>query len=280
MVTQSCLYECRVLHERLWPKQYRFEHGLFMAYLDLDELPELSKKLKLFGFNLSRYFSFQESDHWPEQAGSLKERVQSFLKDNNVHTELSKVKVLTNLRHAGYVFNPATFFFCFSPEDSVPFAAILEVQNTFNEVKPFLIHDYDIDQKTFVANFPKYFYISPFSSLTVRFNIQIREPLSDLNLTIIDHPPTRDYSPLALEHQAPLGAPLLLASLVGRRQPLTDWGLFCLSLKYPLLSWRVIILIHWHAFVLFLKGLYPHPKEDHVSYQRGILNPIFVDVPS
>ena len=38
---ESCLYEGVVHHERLTPVSHRFHYRLYMAYLDLAELPSL-----------------------------------------------------------------------------------------------------------------------------------------------------------------------------------------------------------------------------------------------
>src|SRR5688572_12125725 len=59
----SCLYECRVMHHRLSPKRHRFEYGIFMALLDLDELDALTARLRFFGRNRSRPYNFQDDDH-------------------------------------------------------------------------------------------------------------------------------------------------------------------------------------------------------------------------
>ena len=47
----SGLYHGHLQHGRLSPKQHAFRHGLYMAYLDLYELPELLKG----GYGLGRF---------------------------------------------------------------------------------------------------------------------------------------------------------------------------------------------------------------------------------
>lgn len=265
MVDQSCLYECRVMHERYIPKHHRFEYGLFMAYLDLDELPQLASKMKFFRFNQSGFFSFQELDHWPNRPGTLKERIQDFLTENDVNEQFSKVCVLTNLRHAGYVFNPATFYFCYKEQATQPFAVILEVQNTFNEVKPFLIQTHDTLRNVFLATVPKYFYVSPYSALDVRFNAQIEVPSEKLSISIESLTELQDEKKI------------LLATLTGQQRPLTDLTLLRCAWKYPLMSWRVSLYIHWQALLLLFKGLKPQAKNLELTRQQGILNPISME---
>ena len=42
----SRIFKGRVIHHRLQPHKHRFSYGLFMMYLDLDELPVLFDKFR------------------------------------------------------------------------------------------------------------------------------------------------------------------------------------------------------------------------------------------
>jgi DUF1365 family protein len=55
--------------------------------------------------------------------------------------------------------------------------------------------------------------------------------------------------------------------------PLTTRALLLLTLKFPLNTWQVIFGIHWHAFLLFLKGLSFEQKETGTDNQIGVLRP-------
>ena len=63
METTSCLYFGKVMHKRLRPFGHRLAYRVFSLYLDLDELPILSRKLRLFSHNRWNLFSFQDRDH-------------------------------------------------------------------------------------------------------------------------------------------------------------------------------------------------------------------------
>ena len=54
---------------------------------------------------------------------------------------------------------------------------------------------------------------------------------------------------------------VLVASLVGRRAPLTDGGILRAVLRHPLVTLKVIGAIHWQALLLWRKGvpLHRHP---------------------
>jgi hypothetical protein len=47
---------------------------------------------------------------------------------------------------------------------------------------------------------------------------------------------------------------LLVATLSGRLQPLTDLRLFKALLGYPLLTLKVTVLIHWQALKIWVRG--------------------------
>ena len=62
---RSSLYECTVLHHRFSPKEHRFVYRIFLFAFDLDELPELHRRLPLFSHNRSNLFSFRDRDFFP-----------------------------------------------------------------------------------------------------------------------------------------------------------------------------------------------------------------------
>ncbi|NIP86452.1 MAG: DUF1365 family protein, partial [Planctomycetales bacterium] len=60
---QSCIYEGRVRHHRFQPADHRFAYGVFLIYLDLDEL---SAVVGPGGYLSARRFApatFWRSDH-------------------------------------------------------------------------------------------------------------------------------------------------------------------------------------------------------------------------
>ncbi len=73
----SCLYEGHVRHRRSTPAEHQFRYGLFLVYLDLDELPELLRG----GYGLHRSWfspaSFCRADHLGDPAQPLAEAVRA-----------------------------------------------------------------------------------------------------------------------------------------------------------------------------------------------------------
>ena len=69
------------------------------------------------------------------------------------------------------------------------------------------------------------------------------------------------------------GQPVLLSKLTGRRRELSTARLWGATLKCPLVTLKVITLIHWHALLLWLKRLPWHAKSAQPALQRDVFNP-------
>jgi DUF1365 family protein len=249
------------MHQRLAPKRYALRHALVMFYLNLDELDGLARRLRLFSRNRFNLYSFRDADHLPGcgPAGApLRERLRQYLAEAGVRIPAdATVHLLTLPRIAGYVFNPISVYFCLEPRSQAPLCAIAEVGNTFGEHKLYLLRAPDAaDPALFRLRVPKYYYVSPFSSLTLEFDFRLRAPAEALDLRIDDYDGD---------------SRVLRSGLWGSRQPLSDARLAWYALKYPLLTLKVIGLIHWHALRLWLKGVPWHRKADSPQLQQQVL---------
>lgn len=266
-IPRSCIYECRVRHHRLAPRQHKFEYGLFMVCLDLDELDRLNSNLRWFSRNRRNLYEFRDSDHLIHAKGesdNVRSSIQAWLLEQGVPLPKdSRIQLVTLPRVIGYIFNPVSFYFVQSA-DGIPICALAEVGNTFGELKPFLvpIENYDSGSPStacFRRIAPKEFYVSPFTDLEVCFDFRFRIPGERLEIGIND---------VTTE-----GKTLLISALVGTKRPLTDSNLLRVTLQYPLMTLRVILLIHWEALRLWWKRLPWHRKGDQPERQRGVYRP-------
>ncbi len=258
MGMNSCLYECSVMHHRLAPKEHHFNHNIFMFYLDLDEVDSVTKKTFLFSRNRRNFYAFRDADHLPAGEGSLKQNVLAYLARNGVDLGPDgKIMLLTLPRVLGYIFNPVSFYFFFDAMGG-PVCAVAEVGNTFREMKLFLLRHEDLGSDTFYKITPKQFYVSPFSSLDLSFDFKLKIPDGSLEIHIDD----RDGADR-----------VLLSTLAGKRAALSNGRLFWFSLKYPLVTLKIIFLIHWHALLLYLKRIPFYRKAANPAQQCDVLNP-------
>ena len=58
------------MHARLRPFVQRFAYRVFSVYLDLDELPALDRRLRLFSHNRWNLFAFRDRDHGPRDGSA------------------------------------------------------------------------------------------------------------------------------------------------------------------------------------------------------------------
>ncbi|HSH92813.1 MAG TPA: DUF1365 domain-containing protein [Roseimicrobium sp.] len=255
---RSCLYECHVMHHRLQPKEHHFDYRIFLFYLDLDELPSVSKATWGFGLDRFSLYSFHDSDHLPGSAGRLKQRVLHYVWSQGVEANIDRVMLLTLPRVLGYIFNPVSFYFCFDAQQR-PVCSVAEVGNTFGEMKLFPLGPGTLDDTgRFRSVVPKNFYVSPFSELDLAFDFKLAVPGERLDVHIDDRKG---------------GDVVLLSALTGHREPLTSSKLAWFSLKYPLLTLKVITLIHWHALLLWMKRVPWFAKAANPELQQDVLNP-------
>lgn len=261
---RSCLYECRVMHQRLVPRSHRLDHGLFLLALDLDELDGLCRRLRLLGHNRRNVYEFRDADHLVSGAAGSGVRAQLahwLAQQGSPLPDDARVLLVTLPRVLGYIFAPVSFYFCHAA-DGTPLCAVAEVQNTFGELKPYRVPVLpgtpEAAGERFRVVVPKAFYVSPFSDLELCFDFQLRTPGEDLALVVNDV--SGDQT-------------VLVSTLTGRRRPLTDAELVRMTLKYPLVTLRVITLIHWHALRLWAKRIPWHRKAANPERQTGVYRP-------
>jgi DUF1365 family protein len=247
----SCLYECTVAHRRILPKEHRFVYRIFLFFLDLEALGELEKCVPVFSADEPNLYSLRSGDYFQFQSGTIRENLVAFLRSEGFGKEPAKVRLLTLPRLLGYTFNPISIFFCYDEREQ-PLVSVVQVGNTFGELKPYVV---PLDCGQFHVRVPKYFYVSPFSDLDLAFDFRFDFPGERLRVLIDDYSGDERT---------------LLSALTGNRMELNLGNLLALTLKYPLVTLKIITLIHWEALRLWLKGIPHRRKEDDPHHQRGV----------
>ncbi len=240
----SGLYPGRVMHQRLRPRRHRLGYRIFQMLLDLDELPDLDQKLKLFGHNRPSLLSFHEGDHGDGAPKSLRPYVERQLAAAGIDLQGGPVRLLCMPRVLGQVFNPISLYFCFHPDGRL--AAILhEVNNTFGQRHSYLLPVEGGDGPTVRQACEKRFYVSPFMDMDLAYAFDIRPPADDVFVGV---------------RTSDADGPLLLATFKGERKALSDRAILQAFLSSPLLALKVLGAIHWEALKIWLRGIRLRPR--------------------
>jgi len=260
----SCLYKAKVMHHRLAPKVHSFHYNVFMFYLDLNEIDGLSRRLKFMSRNRFNLFNFRDKDHLqlprekPHTTKNVREHITTYLQSHGVDIGSGRIMVLTNLCTFGYQFNPVSFYFCYD-EQGEAICSVVEVCNTFLEMKPYFLGAETKRADNFKLNTTKYFYVSPFIEMDTNFDFDLEIPGDKLKIKIDDY--DKD------------GKRFFISTLNGARKPLKDSTLLLYFLSFPLITLQIIGLIHWQALKLWLKKIPYHKKGDDLPLQKEVYRP-------
>lgn len=256
----STLYKSKVMHHRFSPKEHRFQYNVFYFYVDLDELDDLAKKHWLISRNKWNLFSFRDSEHLqlplenPDKSKSVKQQILLFLSENGSTDEIGKIMLLTGFNVLGYNFNPVSFYYIYSANGEL-INVLVEVTNTFKEMKPYLMGKTEFNGKIFEQRRTKYFYVSPYISHDADFHFKVAEPNKSLVIGIDDY--EKDQR-------------IFTSSLTGTKKQLTSRRLFWYSIRFPLIPLKIITLIHWQALKLYLKKIKFYKKSEFQDLQRDV----------
>jgi len=234
----SCIYEGFVTHRRFKPKRHFFSYKTFSLLIDLHELNNLEKKINFFSYNRFNILSFYDIDHGPRDGSSLVNWVKNRLVEAKINTGSGKIKLLCYPRFFGYVFNPLSIFYCYD-EDLHLRAILYEVKNTFNEQHTY-IFSASSSSNLILHKCDKKFYVSPFMEMKTFYNFRLLNPGKNLNVFI---------------KQSDTEGTLLTACQFGKKIEISNKNLLFQFLKHPLMTFKVILAIHFEALRLWIKGV-------------------------
>ena len=249
----SALYVGQVTHRRLRPRKHALRYRTFALLLDLDELPALAARFRLFSHNSFNLFSFFDRDYGSGPA-PLREQIEGHARQAGLNLDGGPIRLLTMPRILGYAFNPLSLYFCHGGNGEL-LAILYEVNNTFGQR-----HSYFIPVEAAAAgpirqSCAKQFYVSPFMAMDMVYEFTVVPPGEKVSIAIVE----RDRQGV-----------VLTATQAQDRIALTDAALARVFFSHPLLTLKVVVGIHLEALVLWIKGLRlqirPPPPDQPVTH--------------
>ena len=234
----SAIYNGQVIHKRFKPKVHYFRYNVFSLLIDLSELETIDKKISFFSLNKSNLISFYEKDHGERDGSSLINWVNKNLEKNNISTQDIKIKILCYPRILGFVFNPLSVFYIYNLQNKL-ISILYEVKNTFGEQHTY-IFKITKDENLVQNKCAKKFHVSPFIEMDCNYFFRLLKPGDKISV-IIDQYDKEDK--------------ILFASQDGIRTEFNSKELIKSYLKHPLMTFKIIIAIHYEAFKLWIKGI-------------------------
>lgn len=185
----SRIYKGKLVHRRFVKPEYKFIYKKVMAYIDLDEVDNLSENVRFFGRKSLNALRFSEKDYLRGHSGNLKDSVIKKAKNladseglTNYFPHLGsvdRVMLLCELRMHGVYFSPLNIYYLFDSQGSW-LGSLAEVSNTpWNERYYYLVPNLDSLDKKFWEH-DKEFHVSPFNHMNQRYRWLISKPEDNL----------------------------------------------------------------------------------------------------
>lgn len=227
------------MHARLKPLRHEFRYPVYFFSFDLDEFASIQNSSKIFSHNRPNIFSLYDRDYLDRKPGSIRQKLKRYLDEQNLGEDLGRVELITNARFLGHVFNPVSFFYCYTTTGELK-VIVAQVSNTFDES-----HLYILDKPSTVDNqglrhyrHPKTFHVSPFFERKGDYEFKMSEigPEADISINLFQ------------DHEA-----VLVSRLQGQSRALNFKTLLSTLIQFPLGVLLTLPRIHIQAAKLYFQ---------------------------
>jgi hypothetical protein len=258
-VSTPCVGFGQIRHTRLRPARHAFAYPGYFLRLPLRSLAQRPWASGWLRFNRPGVFSVNDRDHGDGRP--LLAWIEDLLRSEGISDAQGEIWLHTFPRVLGYAFNPVSFWFAHR-DDGALRAIVCEVNNTFGERHCYLLARADGRplREGELHEARKVFHVSPFCRIEGRYRFRFLLSAADAGRTgrwvgRIDYDDGH--------------GPLLLTSISGRLQPMSERVLARAAFAYPAFTLGVIVRIHWQALKLWLKRVpfvsKPQPPALHIT---------------
>ena len=247
---KSCVYQGTLYHHRYLPQVNKFTYMVFFMFLDLEEMEQVFAGRWLWSVGRTNMASFKRSDYLGPTELSLDQAVRDRVEKEFGERPDGPIRMLTHLRYFGHCFNPVTFYYCYNKADNDVAFIVAEITNTpWRERHSYVLCNNhskgDAKEKRF--QFKKAFHISPFMDMDFRYDWHFQDPGNSLFIHMVNYKEQTKY---------------FEAILKMKRHEISGSSLAWVLLRFPAMTIKVLSMIYWQAFRLWLKKTpyYDHPK--------------------
>lgn len=236
---QSVIYLGQVMHQRLGEISYHFRYGVMSLRVDVDEIESEVKALRWLSLNRFNLYSLFFKDYGARNGKSWRIWADKLLTEYGLPTPAARIELVCFPRFMGITFNPLAMWYAYNDQDQLV-GLIAEVSNTFGQWHHYVLtNNGEALSDKVHAKANKVFHVSPFIGMKCSYHFRFTKPSEHYQMTI---------------NQTENSEPVLLATQVGKAQPLNDHNLLKSALKHPFNTLKVLVLIHWWALKIMLKG--------------------------
>ncbi|RTR01524.1 DUF1365 domain-containing protein [Halomonas nitroreducens] len=248
---RSRIYRGWLRHRRFLPRHHAFRYRLWMAWLDLDELPELFDGVPGFSARRPALARFRREDYLAPHDRPLKDAVRGELQRQLGSAPDGRICLLTQLRTLGVGFNPVSLYYAYDARGELR-ALLGEVSNTPWGERTTYACTVEPRRHGHRAEFDKAMHVSPFNPMDMRYRWCFNAPGEALTM----HMETWQGEARHFD-----------ATLTLEARPATRGVLVATLARQPWMALKTLAGIHFEALRLWLKRvpLHAHPHREETS---------------